>query len=101
MVRPITPAIKALGRLVRDVNSASDGLLLIEWRRGDVDAQTMSASIWLVLALAALRSGNHEVRLIQNIPRDGERFAHTFRDARAYSRVKIAAQSAALEKEPV
>lgn len=87
--RPITPAMKALGRLLHDVDTATNGLSLIEWREGNVDAQTMPASIWLVLALAALRAGQHEVHLVHNLPRDGERFAHTFRDARAFPKNKL------------
>jgi len=87
--RPPTPAMKALERLLRDVSAAESGLSLIKWRDGNADAQTMPPSIWLVLALAALRSAQHEVNLVHNLPRDGERFAHTFRDARAFPRRKI------------
>ncbi len=87
--RPITPAMKALGKLLRDVNAAEIGLSLIDWREGDVDAQTMSPSIWLVLALTALRAGQHEVQLVRNSPRDGETFAHSFRDARAFSKRRL------------
>lgn len=89
VVRPITPAMKALGRLMRDVNAAEGGLSLIGWWEDDVDAQTMPPTIWLVLALAALRAGQHEVRLVHNLPRDGERFAHTFRDARAFPKKQV------------
>lgn len=89
VARPITPAMKALGRLMRDVNAAEGGLSLIGWRDSDVDAQTMPPTIWLVLALAALRAGQYEVRLVHNLPRDGERFAHTFRDALAFPKKKV------------
>ena len=81
--------MKALGRLLRDVSTSEGGLSLIEWRDGNVDAQTMPPSIWLVLALAALRAGQHEVHLVHNLPRDRERFAHTFRDARAFPKRKM------------
>lgn len=86
--KPITPAMKALGRLLRDVKAAEGGLSLVEWRKGDVDAQTMPPTIWLVLALAALRAGQYEVDMVRNAPREGERFAHTFRDAKAFPKKK-------------
>ncbi|NDP37323.1 MAG: hypothetical protein GZ093_01005 [Rhodoferax sp.] len=88
VTKPITPAMKALGKLLRDVKTADGGLSLIEWRKDDVDAQTMPPTIWLVLALAALRAGQYEVALVRNMPREGERFAHTFRDAKAFPKKK-------------
>lgn len=88
VTKPITPAMKALGKLLRDVKTADGGLSLIEWRKDDVNAQTMPPTIWLVLALAALRAGQYEVDLVRNMPREGERFAHTFRDAKAFPKKK-------------
>lgn len=87
-IKPITPAMKALGKLLRDVKTADAGLSLIEWRKNDIDAQTIPPTIWLVLALAALRAGQYEVNLVRNVPREGERFAHTFRDAKAFAKQK-------------
>jgi len=92
-VPEVPPAAKALERLARDVRAAPDGLSLIAWRDADEDAQTMSKDVWLVFAVMGLRSRKLTVELLHNAPLDGERFAHTFRDAWAHTTGVKAAES--------
>ncbi|ABD72164.1 hypothetical protein Rfer_4478 (plasmid) [Rhodoferax ferrireducens T118] len=85
-------AALALKRLTRDVNAAEAGVSLITWRDSDTDALSLAPNVWLVFAIMALRSLKMNVQLVANAPRDGERFAHTFRDAVATSKAAMATQ---------
>lgn len=83
---PVSPAAQALERLARDVKAAASGVSLTDWRLMDQDALSIESNVWLVFAVMALRGRKLHVDLIRNGPHDGERFAHTFRDALAYAK---------------
>lgn len=79
-----SPAALAIERLAKAVKAEPDGISLINWRASDEDARSMSANIWVTFAVIALRGRKLHVDLVPNNPREGERFAHTFGDAKAY-----------------
>lgn len=81
-----SPAAMALSRLVGDVKTTagSGGLSIVEWRARDAHAQTMRPDVWLVFAVVGLRSHHLRVELVNDLPESGEKFTHTFHDARAY-----------------
>ena len=80
---PETAAALMLERLLKDLNSAGgEPVSLRAWRERNQEIQaTMSADMWLVFSMMALRSRKVRVELIRNPPRPGERFSHTFSDA--------------------
>lgn len=91
VIAPLSLALKALEADI----SRETPLSLANWRHGNEQARAMEEGVWLVFAVTALRSrrtaarGQHagtpifDVRLVKNAPREGERWAHTFRDAMA------------------
>lgn len=84
--KPRAPGMLALGRLMRQVQASEEGISLLAWRKTDTDARIIPSGIWLVMAIAWLHTEKMDVRLIYNPSREGERFAHTFRDATAHRR---------------
>lgn len=80
----ISPAARALARLSHAVANSPKGVSLIDWAQQDEDASTLEPPVWLVFALMGLRSLQMHVQVVRNLPREGERFSHTFRDAIAY-----------------
>lgn len=78
---PKTPAMLAAERLTRHVLEATEGVSLLEWRQGDVDALTISPNVWLVFAALDLRQQNIKVTPLKSAPRLGEHWRHAFYDA--------------------
>ena len=78
---PKTPAMLASERLYRDVMASADGVSLLDWRKGDADAQTMSPNVWLIFAVMDLRQQRVNVALVQDGPITGPRRSPYFVDA--------------------
>jgi len=80
---PETAAALMLERLLKDLHAAGGKpVSLRAWRERDQEIQeTMTADMWLVFSMMALRSRKVRVELIRNPPKLGEHFSHTFCDA--------------------
>lgn len=84
---PDAPGAKALDRLIADVQRATQGVSLAQWRLDDEEAMEMNPGVWLVFAAMTLpKVGDFKVTLASDPPRKDEHFSHTFSDAFAYSR---------------
>lgn len=79
-----TPAYLAMEKLTCDLRGAPERISLVSWRLNDPDAMTMSPDIWLVFAVMGLRGKKFRVDLVSDLPRDGEKFTHSFVDAMAH-----------------
>jgi hypothetical protein len=74
-------AAVALERLTRAVQVSTTEMSLSAWRLTDDKAQAVEPHVWLVFAVMGLRARKINVSLVNNAPRIGERFTHTFSDA--------------------
>lgn len=84
--RKPSPAAKAMVRLARAAAVAKSPISLAQWRDTDADARTLRSDIWLVYAVLGMRTRNFKVEVLPDPPREGEQFAHSFRDALVSSR---------------
>jgi len=73
-------------RLARAAAAAQAPISLAHWRETDADARTLRSDIWLVYAVLGMRTRNFKVEVVPDLPREGERFTHSFRDALVISR---------------
>lgn len=80
-VLEVTPGVRAMKQLVRDITTTDAVISLVAWRKGNTDALTMEPNVWLIFAVMALRGRKILVELVSDIPRVNERFSHTFTDA--------------------
>jgi hypothetical protein len=84
----LSPAARALKRLQAHANKADEDISLSQWQLHDADACTMAANIWLMFAIMGLRTAGYAVDVVPGMPRIGERFTHSIRDALVRSRAK-------------
>jgi hypothetical protein len=56
-----TPAMLAAERLNQHVRQATDAVSVMQWRKTDLDAMSLSPNVWLVFATLDLRSRNIDV----------------------------------------
>jgi hypothetical protein len=76
---------KALRKFMYDlgVNNIDQKTSLMKWRETDPDASQIDAAEWLRMSVCHIQSvPNFKLDLVAAPPRPGERFSHTFSDAR-------------------
>lgn len=90
-VQKLSDAAIALERLVQAVQNSPLDVSLMDWRGTDEVAQTVEPHVWLVFAVMGLRARNIQVNLVNGSAREGERFAHSFRDGVAHHKSPLRA----------
>ncbi len=78
---PVSPAANALQRLQAQARQTEVDISLVQWQLDDADASKLLPNLWLMFAIMGLRTLGHKVDLIPHLPREGERFTHSIRDA--------------------
>jgi hypothetical protein len=79
---PLALALDALDREV--LQAGGSGVGLAEWRSRVPAAAALQEGVWLMFTVVALRGRGRHVDLVLNPPADGELYAQTFCDARAF-----------------
>jgi hypothetical protein len=87
-VAEVSPAARALQRLQAQARQAVSDISLVKWQLDDKDASTLPANLWLMFSIMGLRTAGYRVDPVPDIPREGERFTHTIRDALVRPRAK-------------